>query len=240
MDNDNRLVRELRRHNLLKSLLERQIVAEAVEEEVPDQDVLKRARDVYMQSNGIKDDEGLNESLKTLGWDKETLEWQLSLPFRISQHCRKNYRAKAESRFLERKNQLDKIVYSLIRTKDAFLAQEIYLRIEEGEESFGELAGRFSEGPEKTTKGVVGPVSMTQAHPIVAEKLRTTKPGVIIPPLMVADWWLVMRLESYSPASFDEAMADRLSRELFDQWVKIELERRIIRYSSYNEPTAYK
>ena len=207
MDNDNQLLADLRRHNLLKTLLERRIIAEAVEGEMVDPVALQQARDRYLHSNGIIDDNGLNETLRKLGWDKNTLEWQLSLPFRVSQHCNKHFRVKAEARFLERKNQLDRVVYSLIRTKDLFLAQELYLRIEEGEESFADLASRFSEGPEKTTKGVVGPVSMTQAHPIVAEKLRTTKPGVNIPPLKVAEWWLVMRVENYAPASFDEAMA---------------------------------
>ncbi len=115
----------------------------------------------------------------------------------------------------------------MLRTKDAYLAQELYLRIDGGEASFGDLAAEFAEGPERKTKGIIGPVPMTQAHPSVAEALRISKPGVLLHPFRVGDWWLVMRLESYTPASFDEAMAEQLSQELFDKWVKEEVARKM-------------
>ena len=91
----------------------------------------------------------------------------------------------------------------------------------------GAIVGRMDLIHRKHTKGIVGPVPMSQAHPTVAELLRTTKPGVLHGPMLVGDWWIVLRLETYTPASFDEAMAERLSRELFDQWANGELARRM-------------
>jgi hypothetical protein len=41
-------------------------------------------------------------------------------------------------------------------------------------------------------------------------------------PMGIADWWLVVRLERYTPASFDEATATRMTRELFEEWVREE------------------
>ena len=55
------------------------------------------------------------------------------------------------------------------------------------------------------------------------------KPGVLLHPIG-AEWWLVMRLESYTPAIFDDAMAEKLSRELFDKWVNEQLARKIATY----------
>ena len=107
------------------------------------------------------------------------------------------------------------------------MAQELFLRIDGGESNFGDLAAKYSEGPERNTKGIVGPVSMTQAHPSVAELLRTSKPGLLLHPIQLGEWWIVLRLESYRPASFDEVMAERLSRELFDLWVNEELTRKM-------------
>ena len=137
----------------------------------------------------------------------------------------KTLSTKAEAHFGEKK--LDQVVYSLLRTKDQFLAQELYLRIESGEASFGDLASNYSEGPERSTKGIVGPVSLTQAHPWVAEVLRIASPGELRQPIQVSEWWLVLRLESYKPAIFDDDMAQRLSRDLFDQWVQEELMRKM-------------
>jgi hypothetical protein len=42
---------------------------------------------------------------------------------------------KVESYFMTRKQALDKVLYSLIRTKDLGLAQELYFRIKEGEQT---------------------------------------------------------------------------------------------------------
>ena len=227
MSNERGLLAELRRHNLLRPLLRQRIIQEAVGDEQVTTEDLDAARNKFLQKNQLKDDETLNTYLKGQGWTREDLEWQLSLPFRIKSYCQKEFLHKSEAHFLTRKNQLDQVVYSLIRTKDRFLAQELYLRIAGGESNFADLAAQFSEGAERNTKGIIGPVPMTQAHPTVAELLRTTKPGVLISPVLVADWHLVIRLESYRPSNFDEEMAQRLSKELFDQWINDELDRKM-------------
>ena len=55
---------------------------------------------------------------------------------------------KIESYFLQRKGQLDRVVYSLLRSQDAALSQELYFRIQAGEQSFAELARDYSQGIE--------------------------------------------------------------------------------------------
>jgi parvulin-like peptidyl-prolyl isomerase len=233
MINERELLAELRRHNLLKQLLQHQIIAEAVGDVEISDDELLAARNQFLNQHGLKDSLSLNNYLDSQGWGSDDFNWQLSLPHRIKYHCRKHFLHKAEAHFLSRKNQLDGVVYSLLRVKDSFLAQELFLRIEGGESNFGDLAADFSEGPERNTKGIVGPVPMTQAHPHVAELLRTSKPGELLHPCLVGEWWLVMRLEKYSHATFDDAMAERLSHELFNQWVNEELARKM---SGTHEP----
>ncbi len=125
---------------------------------------------------------------------------------------------KAEARFLERKNELDQ-VYSLLRLENSFLARELYLQIESGESNFADLAKRYAEGPERNTNGIVGPVSLTQAHPSLVEKLHVAQPGVLLEPFRIADWWLVVRLERYSPATFSDEISDRMCQEMFDAWI---------------------
>jgi parvulin-like peptidyl-prolyl isomerase len=66
-----------------------------------------------------------------------------------------------------------------------------------------------------------------QAHPILANVLRTSQPGELRPPLQIEPWWLVVRLESLQPASFDEAMQSRMTHELFEEWVQDEVKEQI-------------
>ena len=218
---------ELQRHNLLQLLLQRQVVAEAVANEQPEAAKMQQVRDEFLRQNGLETPESLQAYLIKNGISEDDLNWQIALPLRIRAHCDEHYRHKAEAHFLYRKNQLDRVVYSLLRVKDPYLAQELYLRIDAREANFAELAAQYSEGPEKQTNGIVGPVPLTQAHPALAERLRTTNAGALMAPFQIGEWWLVARLESYTPASFDAATAERMTDELFNQWVREETTRKM-------------
>jgi parvulin-like peptidyl-prolyl isomerase len=215
-------VQLLRRHGLLEPLAQKLVVAEAVAGTSVSDEERNQALEHFREQRGLGDDSDLAHFLSEAGISAEDLEWQLLLPLRIERHCQEHFRHKAEARFLERKNQLDQVVYSLLRVKDRFLARELYLRIAGGEANFADLAAEFAEGPERATKGIVGPVPLTQAHPALAEKLRTSSPGQLQEPMGIAEWWLVVRLERYTPASFDEATAQQMTNELFQEWARDE------------------
>jgi parvulin-like peptidyl-prolyl isomerase len=230
----------LRRHNLLRNFVERQVVAEAVGEEPLDAAEQEQARQQFFRKNGIGDEQALARFLVVNGLTAADLSGLIDLPVRIQRHCLEHFQHKAEARFLSRKNQLDRVVYSLLRIKDGFLARELYLQIAAGEANFADLAARYAEGPEKATNGIIGPVPLTQAHPILAERLRTATPGVLQEPFQVAEWWLVVRLENYSPATFDAAMAQQMASELFSDWVQEETNRKLatLRGSAAPAPTS--
>ena len=111
--------------------------------------------------------------------------------------------------------------------RDGGLARELYLRIDDSDANFADLAARYAEGPEQATRGIVGPVPLTQAHPALVDRLRTAPPGVVLEPFQIESWWLVVRLESLTSATFDEATAARMAQELFEQWISEQVERRL-------------
>ena len=73
--------------------------------------------------------------------------------FKIEKFKLANWGDKVEAYFLQRKSQLDRAIYSLIRTNDLGVAQEIYFRLLDGEQTFEDLARRYSEGAEAQTGG---------------------------------------------------------------------------------------
>ena len=103
---------------------------------------------------------------------------------------------------------------------DGFLARELYLRIAGLEANFADLAAEHSQGPEAKTKGIVGPVPLNQAHPVLSERLRTSQPGQLLEPFRIDDWWLVARLERYEAARFDASTAQAMAQELFQEWIQ--------------------
>ena len=212
----------LRKYNLLKPLVEQMITSEAIAGVEVSAEALEKAKLELLDQRGFETMEQWSEMLADLGRTDEEVIDRLERVIRRQDYIRERFAPKAEARFLERKNELDQVVYSLLRLANNFLARELYLQIESGESNFADLAKRYAEGPERNTNGIVGPVSMTQAHPVLVEKLRVAQPGVLLEPFRIADWWLVVRLERYSPATFTPEVSDRMCREMFDAWIEEE------------------
>ncbi len=181
----------------------------------------------FVEQNGFESEDELKAYTQVNLLTPDSLEQIFLLPAKLQKLWIGEFGAKAEAHFLRRKDRLDQVVYSLIRLKDAGIARELYLKILEGESDFAELAQRYSEGPEQQTRGIVGPVSLTQGHPNLVERLRSSTPGQLLEPFQVEDWWLVVRVESLTPSTFNEDIQLAMSRELFDDWLQTEVRRQL-------------
>lgn len=158
------------------------------------------------------------------GLTQTQLEQLATRKLRIEKFKQATWGYQIDSEFLERKRQIDRAIYSLIRTKDLGLAIELYFRILEGEQSFAELARQYSEGAESDTNGLVGPIEFGTLNPHFAEFLYTCSPGKVQPPIGFGEWQLLVRLEKIVPAQLDESMRQRLLQEKFDAWLKKQLQ----------------
>ena len=132
-----------------------------------------------------------------------------------------------ESYYLTRKEKLDKVIYSLIRTKNPGEAQELYFRINEGEAEFSEIAKQYSQGLEAQTGGLVGPIELNVPHPEIANKLKHSQAGQLIPPMRIGEWIIILRLERYITASLDRNLRNRLLNELFNKWLNEEIKAQV-------------
>ena len=221
------LVARLRRHGLLGPLLRRELVAETVVGITLPEEQLQLQVGQYLRQNKLETPEALAAHLREQGMLESDLRWQLELPLRVQLAARERFLDQAEKRFLERKQALDQVTYSLLRVKDAFLARELYLQVNNGESDFGDLAVRYSEGPERESRGIVGPKPLVQAHPQLRERLRSCRPGELLEPFAIEQWWLLVRLEESRPATFSDAVATQMCVELFDQSINEETMRRL-------------
>lgn len=215
----------LRRHNLLRALVEAEVAAEALANVnvTPEQEM--EALEAY---RGERSEEEVLGIVKAKwGWDAAAWRWNVLKPLRTQLLCEDRYKPKAEARFLQRKNDLDQVVYSLIRVRDAALANELFHQICDDDQDFADLAARYAEGPERGTNGIVGPISLTTGHPVLSERLRAAEPGNVIPPFKLLDWWLLVRLERRIPATFTDDVANQMATELFKEWVQEEASRRL-------------
>ena len=214
----------LDKHGLLRGL----ISAEISEDLFKDISVSDEKKEIifkeFCKNKNLLTKESLDNFLRENFLTIDKLNNALLTSFKKSIYSYKNFRSKAENRFLERKEQLDSVIYSLIRVKDKFKAREIWIQINEKESEFSDLASKFSEGPEKMKQGIVGPAPLTQANPKVCETLRSLEPGELAQPIFLNGFYLIIRLEKYFPATLDEETKKAMAIELFEKWLKEETE----------------
>jgi glycosyltransferase involved in cell wall biosynthesis/parvulin-like peptidyl-prolyl isomerase len=166
-------------------------------------------RQTWLQQQGITERQFLDLATRKL---------------RIEKFKQATWRNKLESYFLQQKQQFDRVIYSLIRTQDAAVAQELYFRLQEGEQSFSEIARQYSQGAEAKTGGLMGPVALNIPHPKLARILTLSQPGQLLPPTRIGEWWLIVRVEEFLPAQLDETMRQRLLDEFFSSWLNEQLQ----------------
>ena len=217
----------LAKYQMLPKLGQEIIVDRAVRNVVCTEEEQDRAYQQLCQQYQLTEEEQIQMWLNKHGMTQEQLKDLAIKRLKIEKYKQKIWGNKVEAHFLKRKSQLDRVVYSLIRTDRAELAQELYFRIQEGESAFQQLAMEYSEGSEAQTGGLIGPVEVNAPHPRIAQILSTSKPGQLIPPTRVGEWIVIIRLENFISAKLDDQMRHRMLDEMFRQWLNEQMEQKL-------------
>ena len=210
-------LRLLRQSELLRPLLESQALFCLTDDFPIKEDLIDLKKAAFLKANRLQNDVDLENYFRRVGFDHGILKSNLRATLAVEELILSQYSKRAEARFLAQKEQLDEVIYDLIRVSDSDLAHDIYLRLEDGGESFRVLSNSYGEGPESSRGGRVGPVKVLQAHPSVIKKLISEEEGALIPPFQINRWWLVLQIVEKRPAIFDEKMCQRLARVVFQE-----------------------
>lgn len=194
----------------------------------------KIAYQQIFQQLGIDSDEKLEVWLKQQGMTKSQLLTKAERSLKLVKFKQVAWGEKVNAAFLERKQKLDRVIYSLICTKDFCVAQELYFRVKEGEQSFNALAHEYSQGPESHTGGLVGPVEIGSIHPNLAKMLIASDVGQLQPPTVMGDWIVLVRLEKLLPVVLDQSMQQRLIEESFTKWLEENVAQQMETFKTYS------
>lgn len=176
---------------------------------------------LQQQRQDFLGDEPLDQVLARHRWLESDLDLHLARPEALRRFAEERFGPGLEETFMAAQGGHDQIIYSLLRVRDGGLARELWIRLEEGEATFAELASSFGEGPEAARKGVIGPVPIGSiAPPELAQLLRTLQPGEVHPPRQLGEWLVLLRLEQLTPARFDAAMRTFLLNQQLEAFLE--------------------
>ena len=212
---DSEIASIVRRMELLPLLVRRQ-QEELILEQVPvPSDWLEEQRKAFLG------DQPLSKALESRGWSESDLNLHLQRPESLHRFAKQRFGPGLEDSFLASRGGRDQVIYSLLRVRNAGLARELWIRLEEGETTFAEAAHQHGVGEEAQRKGVIGPISVGSLQPkVLQEILRSLRPGQLSAPQQLGEWHVLMRLEQLKPARFDESMREQMLQEALNEFLE--------------------
>ena len=177
----------------------------------------------WCKNNSIKNQDEIKK------WQTENLllhkDWMelITRELKRDKWCIQEFKDRLINYYHQRKPNLDKFLYSIIRVKNQGLAEELYLRIKNKESDFYSVAKEFSEGIEKNSGGLIGPVNLDNPHPLIKNILIASENKQLWSPKKINDWWVIIRLEEKIITTLNTELKIKLSRELGENYIKKKL-----------------
>jgi parvulin-like peptidyl-prolyl isomerase len=214
----------LTQYQMLPQFLKEHLVDQATQgiSLTPEEEAL--ALEQFFAQPQFKDEAQRQAWLNYYRMSAEQLSAQALRQCKLEKFKHLTWDANLEADFLKSKAQLDRFICSILRTKNAELAQELYFRLKEGEQNFADLAPQYSEGPEAQTGGLIGPVVASTMHPKLMQILSTSQPGKLCPPQRLEEWFVIVRLEQYLPAQLDDTIRRQLLERRFQEWLEQQIQ----------------
>jgi parvulin-like peptidyl-prolyl isomerase len=209
----------LEQYRLVPQLAREMILDQAIADHRISEDEQMEAIKRFYQQNQLNTDQDLDKWLQQQRLSREGLVTLIERELRLQKFKTAKWQHQVESHFVQRKPQIDQVVFSMIRVKEVDVAEEIYFRILSQEATFPELAPRYSNGIEAKTKGISGPVELGRLDATLAGALVIAQPEEVLAPMNISGWWVVVQLETLISAELDDPTRQRLTEELFTLWI---------------------
>ncbi len=215
----------LKDNDLLKSYIREIIISDQIKNLPLTTNDKQKGIKAFMERNNLRNKDELEQFRIEKGFDLKVLEGKILKPIKIQTLANKLFSSQANSRFNQRKDELDLVVYSLLRTKQKELALELYFQIESNEVEFSKIAQEYTQGEERLTKGIIGPIPFSQGNPLLMNKLRSLRQGELLEPFALDGWWIILRLEKTISKKFSESTKLQMCIEMLEEFIDLESEK---------------
>jgi hypothetical protein len=155
---------QLRQEILTEDLVEKMAVAWAIN--------LKCTATEYAQKYAE-----LEQSPSCRGMNESQLGAIADRELRLQQFKLARWGSEVEPYFVAQSGKLDRVVLSILQVADGCLAQELFFRIQSGEQSFAETALDYSQGIHAQNAGILGPLLLRELTPGIREIVEGLAPG---------------------------------------------------------------
>ena len=186
----------------------------------PDKDRIRELVGEFLTQSGIKDEEALDEWLKNKQQSRQSLTKKLVYQERLNILKRLVIPTSIiQEEFIQRKHQMDWILFALIQVESESLAWELYYQVKDDGQDFEQLARQHSILQSAAYGGLEEPVQIDALNPDLRQKMLILKSGQITEPFTLdGKNYTVARLMRSHSTQLNPQMENRLREELFAEW----------------------
>lgn len=206
--------------NLLELFLKESIILEIIKESIPQSSKEKEflIKSWFKKFNKQTTNELIDFPIKEIKNEEDFFNIIIRKSLWID-WCIENFSDDISNVFNEKKSSYDIITYQLLRTKNKNLSNELYFKLTEDKESFEDLSFQFSEGSERFSKGIIGPVRANLPHPKLLDCLKNSTINEVNSPIEIDGWWIICKLMNIEYAKLDDLLKTKISLELGNKYI---------------------
>ncbi len=128
-----------------------------------------------------------------------------------------------EAYFQDHRMEFDRVLISIIQVHDPELIQELFFRIQSGEQSFAETALDYSTGIHAQNGGIWGPLLWRDLTPEIRQVVAKLAVGELSSPFQFDGYDTLIRLDRQEAASLDDTRYNFMLDQLFSTWLSPQL-----------------
>lgn len=198
------------------------IVRQAARELPPPTDAeLQQAADEFRRSSGLYEADDTLNWLKQNGLTVDAWEERLERDMvarKVRDHVTEG---QVEAYFSSNRAALDRATVAQVVVSDEEVAAELLAQIAEEGSDFAAVAREHSVDPiSRERGGYVGPVGRGALGAEGEALVFNAQPGQVVGPIRTEGGWMLLRVESVSPAQLDDATREQIKDTLFREWLQ--------------------
>lgn len=186
---------------------------------------ITEAKNLYKKSHKLQSDEDFEHHKQIRFYTDESIRYNIELPFKQYKFCKEMFGESLYTNYLKYKSFFDIVTYSIIRVDSESKSKEIYLQLKDDKRVFSELVNKYSQGPERKSQGIIGPVRLNQGHPLLQKQIIQNKDLCFSQPFKIDSKWIIIKVENFIESKLDDFVEKEIYKIELENFLKEEIKK---------------
>lgn len=218
-------LQKLAKYGMLSLFIKNQILDREMKKISLSEIEITEAKNLYKKSHKLQSDEDFEHHKQIRFYTDESIRYNIELPFKQYKFCKEMFGESLYTNYLKYKSFFDIVTYSIIRVDSESKSKEIYLQLKDDKRVFSELVNKYSQGPERKSQGIIGPIRLNQGHPLLQKQIIQNKDLCFSQPFKIDSKWIIIKVENFIESKLDDFVEKEIYKIELENFLKEEIKK---------------